>query len=1369
MVSHTQRPKVGGSQDPNSPRKLRQRPKPGTQISFCQKCGCRREENPRIRTSCIGCAAIAALKRQPPKAAADGDSDNTRFDNTMTTEDNGNDLMKLDSISGSNDNGEGEVPHTHADEPLAAAAVEDNSFKTDEIPVPAQKNISFQDHPAARTLPSELLSRITPWTPVDSSAFVGPPAAKSHITHMAATASNMASVPMNASAAYYAGFPGPLNSASSMAPPAFTAPATTPPRAAMNQASMSSSATASPQSSMVPPMINNSQGFMASPTLRDPSTSMSPPAVDPYISIMTRPSFTVPPTSTMGTAADYFSATINNSTEMNHPMIKAPIPIRIIRPRIKAKPPRMRRRPPTATRPPPRPALDPRVHMLPSPSESSPAPREPPAATNSPNVANPPSVMVSPPSTLPPVDIDKTESATSPAVDGDTRPTVSATPEPTFPVSTGPALTNIPMNESSPAIRGPICTSLAAATDVPTNVNPQATMDCSLFTNLSAALESENPQMIEAHLKPYGPPPTNAGNYLYIIQTSYCYTSRAADGIPMKLDQKTKKEMIHLEELVTDTPLSPTPPFFMPPRSLSIYLLKLYRHEVYFTYPFFNMNKFMDAVIKLFMLITKFDVSSAYLGLGCSDESNPSTPLFQCSLFMILWHSVYFANLEQEDKLFASRIFWKCAKFFMTDELLKTSCLAAVQTQLIIAVALNSSNLQGNESKIPAELAYHIAQSLGIDNERNQPTSAAAGVHDADRQAWYGCVMMNLFSQTKNSKLPLNSGMSKSPLATSRYQSPAGSVDFNFFINCVIRAEELEKILENIRRSREPVLEPFTDDQYNQFDTIAPILREKLHEFIKLLPTELYWGVSGLPDEYVHIAEFNQPKATSNANFMHLRAMLFRPILMQIGIDGYLESNSITYKIDPVVKDRTLMYAMSCINTAISLLDFLYKRYVIELKSNKEWWWDPYHTSTAGLVLVMAQTSATLWSHVQISLVVEAWKACQEMLGYGATDNHFHQNALQFLWGINKRISGVRVLENNYDALPQLRRPKPVVSWSFHRTPYSQFVNPCSPFLDPRRISYPTYANSNSKAPLKALKPKLGPSALSYAATSSSNTAPFTASAASTIPNTTSNVTAFSGCDAVANATFANYNPVPYAPLPKASIVPPFAASSSFNTVPYTAPSTSGAIPPFIVSAFTIHPVSTSSGSGPSPFLQASNIILPVAPESAVVPYAGASNASTVPYTASSEFTIAPYATSLHWNTTPHAASPESATFLHTDTPIPKTVPTTTSSCDSSDSYTSPYTAFSNPSATLYTEESANLNAGLWPDSSAFNLPSSSSSTTISLSPSNPNLASFGNIGDVDDLGTETQAFLQASTEGLPLHVYYNPDDDPSVTCNWQN
>lgn len=107
--------------------------------------------------------------------------------------------------------------------------------------------------------------------------------------------------------------------------------------------------------------------------------------------------------------------------------------------------------------------------------------------------------------------------------------------------------------------------------------------------------------------------------------------------------------------------------------------------------------------------------------------------------------------------------------------------------------------------------------------------------------------------------------MTTNPFATLQSQSPPGSVDISFFIDCVIRTEQLERILENIRRVREPVLQTSPKDGYNSFNNVVPELRKKLGEFIASLPTELHWGISGLPSDYIYIVGFDSPKAASNA------------------------------------------------------------------------------------------------------------------------------------------------------------------------------------------------------------------------------------------------------------------------------------------------------------------------------------------------------------------------------------------------------------------------------------------------------------------------------------------------------------------------
>ncbi|OTA01869.1 hypothetical protein A9Z42_0021950 [Trichoderma parareesei] len=269
------------------------------------------------------------------------------------------------------------------------------------------------------------------------------------------------------------------------------------------------------------------------------------------------------------------------------------------------------------------------------------------------------------------------------------------------------------------------------------------------------------------------------------------------------------------------------------------------------------MCTFEEALRRLFTVSPTPGVVPADFGLGCSKEADGTTPVFQCALFVMLCHAVSFLDLDQEDKALVSRVFWKCAKCFMSPDLLNKSSLAAVQTFLIIAVAVNSALLPGDESKIPAVLASRIAQSLGIDRGHDQiPIAAASPLHDTHRQA--------CFSETKKSNLAFNSRNIEAP-HLSQQGPPPSSVDFGFFIDCVAHTEQLEKLLADIRRAREPVLKVGSRDGYNQFDNIAAELHEDLDRFTATLPEALQWGVPGLPSGRVNLVGCRSLKDFSNA------------------------------------------------------------------------------------------------------------------------------------------------------------------------------------------------------------------------------------------------------------------------------------------------------------------------------------------------------------------------------------------------------------------------------------------------------------------------------------------------------------------------
>jgi hypothetical protein len=188
-------------------------------------------------------------------------------------------------------------------------------------------------------------------------------------------------------------------------------------------------------------------------------------------------------------------------------------------------------------------------------------------------------------------------------------------------------------------------------------------------------------------------------------------------------------------------------PLVLPPLHLGIYLLNIYRMEVYFLFPFFNLTKFISAFRSLYDFgpDATATLPDAFCGLGCSKEAGPQSPMFQCALFMMLSHATIFSEMKEDHKMFVSRAFWECAVAFITPHLLKTNSVAAVQTFLIISVSFNSSRFPVAERRLPIELAYRLARHMRIDVDvENDGVKKTLDEIDARRRAWYGCVMMTL-------------------------------------------------------------------------------------------------------------------------------------------------------------------------------------------------------------------------------------------------------------------------------------------------------------------------------------------------------------------------------------------------------------------------------------------------------------------------------------------------------------------------------------------------------------------------------------------------------------------------------------------------
>ncbi|PTB45156.1 hypothetical protein M441DRAFT_184180 [Trichoderma asperellum CBS 433.97] len=492
----------------------------------------------------------------------------------------------------------------------------------------------------------------------------------------------------------------------------------------------------------------------------------------------------------------------------------------------------------------------------------------------------------------------------------------------------------------------------------------------------------------------------------------------------------------------------------MPPYELSLYLLRVYHREVCYLFPFICFSTFMRA----YRSLNSDDgaatghFTSALFGLGGSGEESSTHPLmFRCALFTMLSHAARFSQMKEKDRTFLSRAFWECACAHLTPALVKENSLAAVQTFLIIAVSFNSTRFSGDERRIPIEIAHRLAQHMRLDDV-NDGVMRSPEEKETRMKAWYGCVMMTSFVQTAvNFRLPLSSRTGTKALESAD-QTPPDIIPFSFFTGCVARCEELEKILKNMPKARSHIFPKEFSSRYSH--GLAELL-EMFAKFLSVLPVALDWTTMGIPSLEVDAIESvdtqkvnleaadlqipgleildsntadsqtidsqaeNSQAAACNTSFMFIRSMLFSPIFMEAGIQECLASGEDISTLNTVAEQKARFCAIQCLKNAIHLLNYMHKRSMPRARSREPWWWDPYHVGTVGLIIIMAQTSESLWTSFDVTLLKQAWKYCQELLIFDRTNSSFKRDVVEFLWKVNGGISKGRVLANEYFMIPE--------------------------------------------------------------------------------------------------------------------------------------------------------------------------------------------------------------------------------------------------------------------------------------------------------------------------------------------------------------
>ncbi|KAL7894947.1 hypothetical protein HDV63DRAFT_149506 [Trichoderma sp. SZMC 28014] len=543
----------------------------------------------------------------------------------------------------------------------------------------------------------------------------------------------------------------------------------------------------------------------------------------------------------------------------------------------------------------------------------------------------------------------------------------------------------------------------------------------------------------------------------------------------------------------------------LPPYELSLYLLRVYHKEVYYLFPFICFSTFLRAYRNLNGDddATTGPSPSASFGLGGSgEETKAHSLMFRCALFTMLSHASKFAEVKESERRFLSRAFWECACAHFTPVLVKENSLAAVQTFLIVAVSFNSTRFSGDERRIPMEIAYRLAQHMMLDDD-DDGVARSSQEKEIRMKAWYGCVMMISFIRTGvNFHFPLASGVGAETLVSAD-RPLSGSIPFSFFTGCIAHCEELGKVLQNMPKMRSHVL---SGDPASRYPHNLAELLEMFAKFQSVLPASLDWTTIGVPvlevdtsrsvdvqnldskmvesqtgnskasdSHAIGYAQTTDPEtetsqtAVCNTSFMLIRSMLFCPVFMEAGIQECLAAGEDISTLKTAGEQKAKFCASECLKNAVHLINYMHRRSTPGIKNGELGWWDPYHVGTAGLVIVMAQTSESLWASFDQALLQQAWKFCQELLVFDRFDSSFKRFVAELLWKVNSGITKGRVLINADFTNPQppsaTKKGKgPLKTLNFDMDPLRLEADgsirvPCNEAQIPSGLPYEDYMN----------------------------------------------------------------------------------------------------------------------------------------------------------------------------------------------------------------------------------------------------------------------------------------------------------------------
>ncbi|KAH2074078.1 hypothetical protein KXW40_001995 [Aspergillus fumigatus] len=411
------------------------------------------------------------------------------------------------------------------------------------------------------------------------------------------------------------------------------------------------------------------------------------------------------------------------------------------------------------------------------------------------------------------------------------------------------------------------------------------------------------------------------------------------------------------------------------------------------------MDVYWGFVFPLYPLVDSIQLRAEYSKLWTGETLDSDENMLMCTFNVIFALACQLADFIPPNEREASAdAFFSRAKDLLHFNLWHGGSAALIQCLLLMAQYLQSTD-SAHQCWIVTGLAIRNAQSLGLHLPQTIARLPSFQEQQLARKIWHGCVLMDrvismtfgrpaMISKASCGAVPLPATVDEEYIPASlgdEVRQPAGRPSVMAFY---AKSLELYEILNDILLSLyKPVPEENPEDIYDFYfnkgsDESARTVFEldrALTKWAQSLPAHLRGDTPSMPEDAV----FYHQSVVLRARFLHVRMLLFRPILSKYCTAREFTPHDPLISVNDSFPQRVAQQcSIICVKVAQEVIELIYSNIPADGTTGPlpAWWYNILYVYTAATVLIAGRLRSAIIEEVTETAISRSWNCALEIL-----------------------------------------------------------------------------------------------------------------------------------------------------------------------------------------------------------------------------------------------------------------------------------------------------------------------------------------------------------------------------------------------------